>query len=29
VSDYREIPYWFGANNCAITVLNGIALTHH
>jgi imidazolonepropionase len=29
VNDYREIPYWFGANNCAITVLNGIALTHH
>lgn len=24
--DYREIPYWFGANHCAFTVLNG-ALT--
>jgi imidazolonepropionase len=23
VEDYREIPYWFGANHCAITVLNG------
>lgn len=24
VSDYREIPYWFGANCCALTVLNGV-----
>jgi imidazolonepropionase len=24
VQDYREIPYWFGANRCQITVLNGI-----
>jgi len=24
VKDYREIPYWFGANHCAMTVLNGI-----
>jgi imidazolonepropionase len=24
VQDYREIPYWFGANRCRITVLNGI-----
>jgi imidazolonepropionase len=23
VSDYREIPYWFGANHCAMTLLNG------
>jgi len=23
VEDYREIPYWFGANHCAMTVLNG------
>jgi imidazolonepropionase len=23
VSDYREIPYWFGVNHCAFTVLNG------
>jgi imidazolonepropionase len=24
VKDYREIPYWFGANRCTLTVLNGI-----
>jgi imidazolonepropionase len=24
VKDYREIPYWFGANRCAMTVMNGI-----
>ena len=24
VEDYREIPYWFGANRCALTILNGI-----
>jgi imidazolonepropionase len=23
VDDYREIPYWFGVNRCAMTVLNG------
>jgi imidazolonepropionase len=23
VEDYREIPYWFGTNRCAATVLNG------
>lgn len=23
VNDYREIPYWFGANHCSVTVLNG------
>ena len=23
VDDYREIPYWFGANRCAMTVING------
>jgi imidazolonepropionase len=23
VDDYREIPYWFGANRCAATTLNG------
>lgn len=23
VEDYREIPYWFGANRCSMTVLNG------
>ena len=24
VGDYREIPYWFGANRCHITILNGV-----
>jgi imidazolonepropionase len=24
VGDYREIPYWFGANHCAMTFLNGV-----
>jgi len=24
VEDYREIAYWFGANRCQLTVLNGI-----
>jgi imidazolonepropionase len=24
VRDYREIPYWFGTNHCASTVLNGV-----
>ena len=28
VSDYREIPYWFGANHCAMTVLNGVMQPH-
>jgi imidazolonepropionase len=23
VEDYREIPYWFGANRCAMTVMGG------
>jgi imidazolonepropionase len=23
VQDYREVPYWFGANLCELTVLNG------
>jgi imidazolonepropionase len=23
VSDYREIPYWFGVNRCALTIING------
>ena len=27
VEDYREIPYWFGANRCAMTVMNGAALS--
>ncbi len=25
VNDYREIPYWFGANHCAMTIMNGAA----
>lgn len=24
VGDYREIPYWFGANRCHMTILNGV-----
>ena len=24
VDDYREIPYWFGANRCTMTVMNGV-----
>jgi imidazolonepropionase len=24
VEDYREIPYWFGCNSCAFTVMNGV-----
>jgi len=24
VQDYREIPYWFGSNHCAMTILNGV-----
>src|SRR6202166_1061981 len=23
VDDYREIPYWFGANRCSMTTMNG------
>jgi imidazolonepropionase len=23
VADYREIPYWFGINHCAMTIMNG------
>jgi imidazolonepropionase len=23
VEDYREIPYWFGANHCSMTIMNG------
>jgi imidazolonepropionase len=26
VDDYREVPYWFGTNRCAMTVLNGVVL---
>lgn len=28
VSDYREIPYWFGANRCALAVMNGVLSGH-
>ena len=28
VSDYREIPYWFGANRCALTIMNGMPSGH-
>jgi imidazolonepropionase len=24
VKDYREIPYWYGVNLCAMTILNGV-----
>ena len=24
VKDHREIPYWFGTNHCALTILNGV-----
>jgi imidazolonepropionase len=24
VSDYREIPYWFAANRCGLTIMNGV-----
>ncbi len=24
VEDYREIPYWFGANHCSMTIANGV-----
>ena len=24
VQDYREIPYWFGTNRCALTIMNGM-----
>jgi imidazolonepropionase len=28
VEDYREIPYWFGANHCRLTILNGVVASH-
>jgi imidazolonepropionase len=28
VSDYREIPYWFGANRCALTIVHGVPSSH-
>ncbi len=24
VQDYREIPYWFGANRCSMTIIGGV-----
>jgi imidazolonepropionase len=27
VKDYREVAYWFGANRCSMTILNGIVAT--
>ena len=28
VSDYREIPYWFGANRWVLTIMNGVPSGH-
>jgi imidazolonepropionase len=28
VSDYREIPYWFGTNRCALAIMNGVPSGH-
>jgi imidazolonepropionase len=27
VKDYREIPYWYGVNRCAMTILSGVIAT--
>jgi imidazolonepropionase len=27
VADHREIPYWFGGNGCAMTIMNGVPLS--
>jgi imidazolonepropionase len=27
VEDYREIPYWFGANRCAMTLVGGAVIS--
>ena len=24
IQDYREIPYWFGANRCSMTIMSGV-----
>ena len=29
VQDYREIPYWFGANHCELTVFNGVVASRN
>lgn len=26
VRDYREIPYWFGVNQCMLTIVNGVPI---
>ena len=26
VEDYREVPYWFGVNRCALTIANGVPI---
>ena len=28
VQDYREIPYWFGASHCELTIVNGVIASH-
>jgi imidazolonepropionase len=28
VSDYREIPYWFGTNRCVLTIMDGVPDKH-
>jgi imidazolonepropionase-like amidohydrolase len=29
VKDYREIPYWFGADRCSMTFINGTVVYPH
>ena len=29
VDDYREIPYWFGANRCTMTIANGVVTSRN
>ena len=29
VDDYREIPYWFGANRCTMTIANGVVISRN
>jgi imidazolonepropionase len=28
VKNYREIPYWFGVNRCAMTIANGAIVSN-
>jgi len=28
LEDYREIPYWYGANHCEMTIVNGVTTSH-